>query len=73
MLLGVTNKKQVLIDLGIDDICEADDAADDNIAGGETRGASHLCDIITLSVKCHVSQLVTKLSLRQICSNEGLV
>ena len=38
MLLGVTNKKQVLIDLGIDDICEADDAADDNIAGGETQG-----------------------------------
>ena len=37
MLLVVTNKKQVLIDLGIDDICEADDAADDNIAGGETQ------------------------------------
>ena len=34
MLLGVTNKKQVLIDLGIDDIWEADDTADDNIAGG---------------------------------------
>ena len=53
MLLGVTNKKQVLIDLGIDDSGEADDAADDNIAGGETRGASHLCDIMTLSVTCH--------------------
>lgn len=38
MLLGVTNKKQVLIDLGIDDTGEADDAADDSIAGGQTRG-----------------------------------
>ena len=53
MLLGVTNKKQVLIDLGIDDSGEADDAADDNIAGGETRGASRLGDIMTLSVTCH--------------------
>ena len=73
MLLRVTNKKQVLIDLGIDDSGEVDDVADDNIAGGETRGASHLCDTMTLSVTCHVSQLVTKLSLRQIWSNEGLV
>ena len=38
MLLGVTNKKQVLIDLGIDDTDEADDAADESIAGGQTQG-----------------------------------
>ena len=44
MLLGVTNKKKVLIDLGIDDIWEADDAADDNIAGGKTQGPQHLRD-----------------------------
>ena len=47
MLLGVTNKKQVLIDLGIDDIWEAD--ADDNIAGGKTWDPS-----ISVTVTCHI-------------------
>ena len=63
MLLGVTNKKQVLIDLGIDDICEADDAADDNIAGGETQRPQHLRDIMTLSrvTSCH--NIISKTNL----------
>ena len=58
MLLGVTNKKQVLIDLGIDDTGEADDAADDSIAGGQTRGPG----IFVTSWHCHASQLVTIIS-----------
>ena len=69
MLLGVTNKKQVLIDLGIDDIWEADDAADDNIAGGKTQGPQHLRDISDTMALSRVKSCHNIIP-RQILSNK---